>query len=128
VDVGAFVFIILLVAALTWALIFIKRKGWYLAHTGMLCLIFIIIGFTSYLAPLIRSRADTPIDMTNPDNAISLVSYIQREQFGSQPLLFGPDFDKRPIDYKVKGLRYIRSTKDGKDYYESVGNKIEPVF
>ena len=127
-DTGAFVFIALLVAALAWALIFVKRKGWYLAHTGMLCLIFIIIGFSSYLAPLIRSRADTPIDMTNPDNAISLVSYIQREQFGSQPLLFGPDFDKRPIDYKVTGQRYIRSTKDGKDFYESVGNKIEPVF
>lgn len=127
-DVGAFVFIIILVALLTWALIFIKRKGWYLAHTGLLCIIFIILGFTSYLAPIIRSRADVPIDMTNPDNAISLVSYIQREQFGSQPLLFGPDFDKRPIDYKVSGKRYIRSTKNGKDVYEEVGNKIEPEF
>lgn len=127
-DTGAFVFIALLIAALAWGVIFVKRKGWYMAHTGMLCLIFIIIGFTSYLAPLIRSRADTPIDMTNPDNAISLVSYIQREQFGSQPLLFGPDFDKRPVDYEVSGKRYIRSTKDGKDFYETVGNKIEPKF
>ena len=127
-DTGAYVFIALLVAALAWAVIFVKRKGWYLAHTGMLCLIFIIIGFTSYLAPIIRSRADVPIDMTNPDNAISLVSYIQREQFGSQPLLFGPDFDKRPVDYDVTGKRYTRSTKDGKDVYEEVGNKIEPVF
>ncbi|MCB9045984.1 MAG: DUF2723 domain-containing protein [Chitinophagales bacterium] len=127
-DSGAFVFIALLIAVLAWGVIFVKRKGWYLAHTGMLCLIFIIIGFTSYLAPLIRSRADTPIDMTNPDNAISLVSYIQREQFGSQPLLFGPDFDKRPINYDVTGQRYIRSKKDGKDFYETVGNKIEPVF
>lgn len=127
-DAGAYVFIALLIAALAWGLVFVKRKGWYLAHTGMLCLIFIIIGFTSYLAPIIRSRANVPIDMTNPDNAINLVSYIQREQFGSQPLLFGPDFDKRPIDYEVKGKRYIRSTKDGKDVYEEVGNKIEPVF
>lgn len=128
-DTGAFAFIVLLIAALTWGVIFMKRKGWYLAHTGMLCLIFIIIGFTSYLAPTIRSRADVPIDMTNPDNAISLVSYIQREQFGSQPLLFGPDFDKRPIKYDVKGERYIRSkTKDGKDFYEVVGDKLEPVF
>ncbi len=127
-DTGAFVFIALLIAALAWAVIYIKRRGWYLAHTGMLCLIFIIIGFTSYLAPLIRSRADVPIDMTNPDNAISLVSYIQREQFGSQPLLFGPDFDKRPIDYEVTGKRHVRSTKNGKDHYEEVGNKIDPKF
>lgn len=127
-DTGAFVFILLLIAVLVWAVIFMKRKGWYLAHTGMLCLVFIVIGFTSYLAPMIRSRADTPVDMTNPDNAISLVSYIQREQFGSQPLLFGPDFDKRPIKYDLKGKRYVRSTKDGKDYYEEVGDKLEPVF
>lgn len=127
-DTGAYVFIALLVGALAWGVLFVKKKGMYLAHTGMLCLIFIIIGFTSYLAPLIRSRADVPIDMTNPDNAISLVSYIQREQFGSQPLLFGPDFDKRPIDYKVTGKRYIRSSENGKDHYEDVGNKIEPVF
>lgn len=127
-DTGAFAFIILLIGALTWGVIFVKRKGWYEAHTAMLCLIFIIIGFTSYLAPTIRSRADVAIDMTNPDNAISLVSYIQREQFGSQPLLFGPDFDSRPIRYDVKGKRYARSQKNGKDYYEVVGDKLEPVF
>lgn len=127
-DTGAFVFILILIALLIWGLLYVKKKGMYLAHTGMLCLIFIIIGFSSYLAPMIRSRADVPIDMTNPDNAISLVSYIQREQFGSQPLLFGPDFDKRPIKYDVKGDRYVRSTKDGKDFYEDVGDKLEPEF
>lgn len=127
-DSGAFVFIILLIAALVWGLMYIRKKGWYLAHTGMLCIIFIIIGFSSYLAPIIRSRADVPVDMTNPDNAISLVSYIAREQFGSQPLLFGPDFDKRPIDYDKTGDRYVRSQVDGKDHYEDVGDKIEPKF
>ncbi len=127
-DSGAITFIILLIAAMVWALIFAKRKGWYLLHTGMLCLVFIIIGFSSYLAPLIRSRADVPIDMTNPDNAISLVSYIQREQFGQQPLLFGPDFTSRPYEYGSKGNKYARSTKDGKDFYEVVGDKIDPKF
>lgn len=127
-DSGAFFFIIVLIAILVGALMLIRKKGWYLAHTGLLCIIFIIIGFSSYLAPIIRSRADVPVDMTNPDNAISLVSYIKREQFGSQPLLFGPDFNKRPIDYEYKGDRLIRSTKDGKDFYEDVGDKVEPKF
>lgn len=127
-DSGALTFIVLLCAALVWLLIYAKRKNMYLLHTGVLCMTFIIIGFSSYLAPMIRSRADVPIDMTNPDNAISLVSYIQREQFGQQPLLFGPDFDKRPIDYKEKGVSYARAQKDGKDHYQEVGKKIEPVF
>jgi hypothetical protein len=127
-DSGALTFIILLVAALVWAIRYAKRKNQYLLHTGMLCMTFIIIGFSSYLAPMIRSRADVPIDMTNPDNAISLVSYIQREQFGQQPLLFGPDFDKRPTDYATKGIAYARSDKGGKDQYIEVGKKLEPVF
>ncbi|RYD56376.1 MAG: DUF2723 domain-containing protein [Sphingobacteriales bacterium] len=127
-DSGALTFIILLVGILVWSINYAKRKNQYLLHTGMLCMTFIIIGFSSYLAPLIRSRADVPIDMTNPDNSISLVSYIQREQFGSQPLLFGPDFDKRPTDYATKGVAYARSDKGGKDQYIEVGKKIEPVF
>lgn len=128
-DSGAFTFVILLVAALVAALIFIKKKGWYMIHTGMLCLVFIIIGFSSYMAPMIRSRADVPVDMTNPDNAISLVSYIQREQFGHNPLLVGPDFNKIPRKYNEVGKKYVRSTdKDGNDVYEEVGTKKEADF
>lgn len=127
-DSGALFFIVLLCALLVWLLIYAKKRNWYLVHTGILCITFIIIGFSSYLAPLIRSRADTPIDMTNPDNAISLTSYLQREQFGQQPLLFGPDFTARPVSYDKKGDQYARSKKDGKDYYEVVGDKIDPVF
>jgi hypothetical protein len=113
---------------MVWALAYFKRKGNYAAHTAALCLTFIIIGFSSYLAAIVRSRADTPIDMTNPDNAISLTSYIQREQFGQAPLAYGQDFTARPIGYPVKGYQYARSQKDGKDYYETVGKKIEQEF
>lgn len=127
-DSGALFSIVLIVAALVWALMYAKKKNWYLLHTGVLCITFIIIGFSSYLAPIIRSRADVPIDMTNPDNAISLTSYIQREQFGQQPLLFGQDFDKRPTEYADNGIQYSRSQKAGKDYYEEVGKKLEAVF
>lgn len=127
-DSGAITFVILLVAVLVWLIFYTKKKNWYLAHTGVLCTIFIIIGFSSYLAPLIRSRADVPIDMTNPDNAISLTSYLQREQFGSQPLLFGQDFDQRPIEYATVGTQYAKAKLNGKDTYEEVGKKLDAVY
>jgi hypothetical protein len=130
-DSGAITFIVLLVALLTWLLTFAKKKGWYLVHTGVLCICFIIIGFSSYLAPIIRSRADVPIDMTNPDNTLSLISYVQREQYGQQPLVFGKDFDS-PVKreggkavFKNNGYNYIQTKKDGKDFYEVVGEKID---
>jgi hypothetical protein len=122
-DSGAIFGVLLIIAVMAGLIIYSKRQGWYLMNTGMLCLVFVLIGFSSYIVPMIRSRADVPIDMTNPDNTLSLVSYVQREQFGSQPLLYGPDFDARLIEIGSKGNRYAKGQKDGKDYYEVVGKK-----
>ena len=128
-DIGALFGMALLIGATIALLIMSKRKGWYLAHTGILCIIFIMIGFSSYIVPIIRSRADVPIDMTNPDNTLSLVSYVQREQFGEQPLLYGPDFDAKLESIDSKGDKYAKSkTPDGKDFYEVVGKKPKYVF
>jgi hypothetical protein len=124
-DVGSISFIIVLCGVLVWLLFFAKRRGLYLLHTGVLCILFIIIGYSSYIVPVIRSRADVPIDMTNPDNANSLLSYVDREQFGDQPLLFGPDFTSQPSGIKDNGPLYAQTKKNGKDYYEVVGKKVD---
>ncbi|MBS1777241.1 MAG: DUF2723 domain-containing protein [Bacteroidetes bacterium] len=124
-DSGAISFLLAFGALLIWLLIYAKKKSYYLMHTGMLCLIFVVIGFLSYLVPVIRSRADVPIDMTNPDNANRFLSYVNREQFGSQPLLFGPDFDSPIESVETKGYAYDQTKKNGKDFYEIVGKKQE---
>lgn len=127
-DSGALVAMLLVIGILIWLLFFAKKKGWYLVHTAVLCIMFIIIGFSSYLVPMIRSRADVPIDMTNPDNVLSLVSYVQREQYGSQPLLYGQDFDSKITDVEVKGYTYAETKKNGKDFYEKTGKKLDYKF
>ena len=127
-DVGALVAMLIAIGVLVWLLFFAKRKGWYLVHAGVLCILFIVIGFSSYLAPMIRSRADVAIDMTNPDNVLSLVSYVQREQYGAQPLLYGQDFDSKITDVTTKGYTYTKTTKNGKDYYEKTGKKLDYKF
>lgn len=127
-DSGAVFFLLLFFAGLVWALLYARKKGNYLMHLSMLCLIFVVIGFLSYLVPVLRSRADVPIDMTNPDNANRFLSYVNREQFGSQPLLFGPDFDSPVESVETKGYFYDKSKKNGKDYYEEVGKKMEYKF
>ncbi|MBL7718843.1 MAG: DUF2723 domain-containing protein [Flavipsychrobacter sp.] len=124
-DSGAIAFVVLLVGLLVWLLMLARKKQWYLVHTSLLCICFIIIGFSAYLAPIIRSRADVPIDMTNPDNTLSLISYVQREQYGQQPLFVGPDYTSDVIDKKVKGYNYTQTQENGKDHYKKVGEKIE---
>jgi len=127
-NVGAIFFVLLVVATLIWLLMYAKKKGNYLMHTGVLCIMFIFIGYSCYIVPVIRSKADPAIDMTNPDDANRLLSYISREQFGSQPLLTGPDYNSPVTSMKKTGDTYAASTKNGKNEYIVVGEKKEPVF
>lgn len=127
-NVGAITFVLLIVALLIWALMYAKKKGNYLMHTGVLCIMFIFIGYSCYIVPVIRSKADPAIDMTNPDDANRLLSYISREQFGSQPLLTGPDYNSPVTSMKKTGDTYYATTKNGKPEYIKVGEKKEPVF
>ena len=50
----------------------------------------IIIGYASYAAIVIRSAAETPMDQNSPDNVFSLKYYLNREQYGDNPLFYGP--------------------------------------
>ncbi len=96
---------------------------------SMICVIFALIGYSSYVSIIIRSRADVPIDMTNPDDMLSLISYLQRDQYGAQPIVTGPDFDSKPSEYKPGKPVYAETKKDGKTRYEIVGNRqSEPVY
>ncbi len=127
-DTGSVAFLVLLSGVLIGSLFMAKKSGRYLLHMGVLCVVFITIGYSSYIVPVIRSRANVPVDMTNPDNALSLNSYVSREQFGEQPLLTGPDFTSPIVEIKKTGPVYSQMKIDGKDHYEQTGTKREAVY
>ena len=115
-----FTFIAIAVACyfiLKWA----TKNGKYYLYLGTLSFVFILIGYSAFFQTIIRSNADVPIDMTNPDNAISLIKYLQREQYGSQPLLYGPDFNSKPIGMKEGAMQYWKGPKK----YEELGLKVD---
>jgi Protein of unknown function (DUF2723) len=128
-DTGAITFLVLLTALLVGLLVVAKKRNIQVLHTSVLCVMFIIIGYSSYFSAIIRSRADVPIDMTNPDNPITFLDYVDREQFGQQPLLFGPYYNSQwtGVDTSRKLYAQIK-TADGKDHYEIVGKKMEPIY
>lgn len=125
---GAFFFLALLAAALYGALLYCRRKNRYTLHTATLCLIFIIIGFSSYVIPVIRSRADTPIDVNNPDNVISLVPYVQREQYVHPPLLYGQDFSSTITGAEKKKSFYYPDQDPSGHRYQEAGAKLEYTY
>lgn len=125
---GAVVFLILLSGLMGWLVIWSKKHGKYMLHLGTLCVAFVVIGYSSYISIIVRSQADVPIDMGNPDNVMTLIPYLQRDQYGSQPILFGPDFDSRVTDVK-DGRKVYAAVVDGdKHSYELVNNKPEYEF
>lgn len=95
-----------------------------LLNLGLLCVAFILIGYSSYSMVVIRSLAEPAIDMNDPEDAYSLLSYIKREQYGDRPLFKGPYYMARPIDYKEGSATY----RKGVDKYEKTGNRVEYVW
>jgi Protein of unknown function (DUF2723) len=112
---GVIVYSIALFAAIVWGIKYTIRKQLVLANTIILGLTVMIIGYSSYALIVIRSAANPPMDQNNPDNAFSLLSYLNREQYGSKPVFYGQYYNA-PLDnenpYSKGSPNYIR--KNGK--------------
>ena len=121
---GAIFFFVLLVGGLVSGLYFAHRHGHRLWQTALLGLSFILIGYASYLLVLIRSTENPPLDENNPENIISFLSYLKREQYGDRPLLYGRNFTARLLEQKKGSPIYAK----GKDRYEVVDYEVEPVY
>ena len=127
-DVGAITFLLLLAVGLVALLLYAKKKNNYVLHISTLCTMFIIIGYSTYFSAIIRARAGVPVNMTNPSNPNSFLDYVDREQFGQQPIFFGPYFTSQPSEFDTSEKLYAQTTVNGKDQYEIVGKKMTPIY
>lgn len=125
IGVGSIVGKVLLIGAVLVQYFFFKipEKGKKLVQLATLSMLFTIIGYSSYISIIIRSKADVPIDMGNPDNVMTLIPYLQRDQYGEQPLISGPDFDSRVERVEDGRPIYAAVNKEGKNAYELVDHK-----
>ncbi|MCB9303110.1 MAG: DUF2723 domain-containing protein [Lewinellaceae bacterium] len=83
----------------------------------------VIIGFSTIGVIVIRANANPPINMNAPSDAMRLLPYLNREQYGERALLRGPHFDAKPIETETSD-RYGRVG----DHYEIVDQKISYVY
>ncbi|QHL89354.1 DUF2723 domain-containing protein [Nibribacter ruber] len=121
---GAVLFLCLLVAGIIYGLRWAKQHQKPVLHTSLVALVLVLIGYSSYLMVPIRSGFNTPIDENNPENLLSFVSYLKREQYGSRPLLYGPQFNAQAQSYDKTGPIY--APQNGK--YAVVDSKFEQVY
>lgn len=75
-----------------WYLLKYKKVNVVVLNTALLCMMSIVIGYSSYALILIRSAANTPMDQNSPEDVFSLGRYLGREQYGDRPLFYGQTF------------------------------------
>lgn len=97
-----------------------REKGHPFYNTIILCILFVLLGFSTWMMLPIRANADTPINENKPSDAAEVLAYYNREQYGVNPLFYGPQYtdtfagldDEQP--YLDKAPNYERDYKTGK--------------
>ena len=121
---GMIFFLLLVIGLLVFGMFWAKSKNHPNLNTIFIAVAMILIGYSSIGMIVARSNADTPVNMNNPSNVFTLLSYLNREQYGDTPLFKGPYFTSFPKDTKVTGKRYDR----GENEYEVVGENLDYVW
>ena len=81
-------------------------------NTVLLCLLMLMIGYSSYAVIVIRSSANPPMDQNSPEDIFTLGSYLSRDQYGDSPLLYGQAYTSK-FEYDIKGGMCEVRTKEG---------------
>ena len=103
-----------------YSLKYTRNQKWINVNTAILCVLFVLVGFSSWLMIPIRANANTVINENSPADARALLAYYNLEQYPETHLFYGPLFsdiyagqdETEPyIDDKPK---YERDYKTGK--------------
>jgi hypothetical protein len=119
-DSGTIFVVLILIAFFYFSLKYTRAKGLIKYNTLILCILFILIGFSTWMMLPIRANANTVINENKPSDAREVLAYYNREQYGSNPLFYGPQYTEAfaGLDennpYLDKAPNYERDYKTGK--------------
>ncbi len=123
-GLGVALYGFLLIGMMVYGFRYSIKKNKVVLNTALLSLTYLIIGFASYSMVVIRSNFDPPLDPANPQDLPSFLSYLNMEQYGTRPLLYGPNFSAELVDQYQGSPQYVK----GSDRYEVPFHKLENVY
>jgi len=110
---GSIIALILLVGFIYWGLNYTRKKGYVRLNTGLLCITFVVVGFSSWVMLPIRANANVTVNENNPSSARELLAYYNLEQYPKTHLFYGPQFTDQYV-----GLDENEPYIDDKPKYE----------
>lgn len=135
---GTIVAFVILFLLMYFALKYARKSGSKLFQTIALSVVYMIIGFSCWLVIPIRANANPPMNLNDPDNAIGMLDYYNREQYGDWPTFYGQNYtayldnsgiqknDDGSFKTQKTGDVYEKNEKTGK--YEIVGERFNYVY
>ena len=127
-NLGTIVYFILLIALIVAGIYFTNKYKKVILNTAVLAFMFILIGYSSFFMLVIRANANTPINENEPSEAVSMLSYLKREQYGSWPLLYGPYYMAKPYDANSSSPIYVRDEAKGKYVITDKREGTDPIY
>ncbi len=144
---GTIFFFLILVGLCIYLLRWARKKGRRIVYTSVMGLVLLLIGYGSFAVIVIRSNANPPLDENDPENLVTLRSYLKREQYGSAPILFGQWWNSKenerslykdapPIHLRrfvvLKNESVLKAFKDenrAKEYAKTIsGSRVEEKY
>ena len=140
---GSIIAFVLLVGFIIFGISFTRKKNYVTLNTALLCITFVVVGFSSWLMLPIRANANVTVNENNPSSARELLAYYNLEQYPKTHLFYGPQFtdqyagldenqpyvDDKPKYEKDKTLgKYVivNDYKDGLQNYNSKHASLLP--
>ena len=110
------------VLAALWFVLRIKKEKAVLItarmkNTVLLCMLMLMIGYSTYAVIVIRSDANPPMDQNSPEDIFTLGSYLSRDQYGDSPLLYGQAYTSQ-VAFDVDGAYCKPRMKEGAPIYQ----------
>jgi tetratricopeptide (TPR) repeat protein len=127
-NTGTVIYFIALITGIVWALKYSVKRKRVVMHTIILSFTFILIGYSSFLMLVIRANTNTPINENRPDNAVNLLSYLNRDQYGSWPLWSGQYYNAPVSSFKDGNPVYMKDAARGKYVVKDYNKRSIPVF
>ena len=124
---GVLFYVAVVVALIVYGIHYTVKNNMVVWNTIIVSVTVILLGYSSFALIMIRSDAHTPMDQNSPNNTYALLGFLNREQYGERPLLYGQYYNS-PLNpqERYKEGRAIYTQRDGK--YVITNHRVSPNF